>query len=104
MLQIIRTNRSNIRAKRETRRTYTGTRADQKCFKLPRLGGHGEVRASLPNQKLRLHRSIRGSSVDLSLKNSQEKETLARRGKTKNGRGEGDGGSLILFNRAITHS
>jgi len=104
MLQSIRTNRSNIRAKkRKTRRTHTGTRAHQKWFKLPKPGGHGEVRASLPSQKLRLHRSIRGSSVDLSLKNSQEKETLARRGKTKNGRGEGDGGSLILFNRAITH-
>jgi hypothetical protein len=42
-----------------------------------------------------------GGLVDLSHKHLRGGETLKE--KIKNGGGEGDGGSLILFNRAITH-
>jgi hypothetical protein len=41
--------------------------------------------------------------VDLSRKNSKERGKLGRK-KGKNERGEGDGGSLILFNMAIKQS
>jgi hypothetical protein len=43
-----------------------------------------------------------GGLVDLSL--TQVTRERNSRGENKNERGEGDGGSLILFNRAITHS
>jgi len=42
--------------------------------------------------------------MNLSLSSAKGRRKPSLKGKTKNGRGEGDGGSLILFNRAITHS
>jgi hypothetical protein len=39
---------------------------------------------------------------DLSLKHLRGGETLKRMKQNANGGGEGDGGSLILFNKAIT--
>jgi hypothetical protein len=43
-----------------------------------------------------------GGLVDLSL--TQATRGGNPKGENKNGGGEGDGGFLILFNRAITHS
>jgi hypothetical protein len=41
--------------------------------------------------------------VDLSHKNPKGRGKLRKKGREKE-RGEGDRGSIILFNRAITHS
>jgi hypothetical protein len=64
-------------------------------------GGHGVVRATIPAVISRVLTQFY-QIVDLS-----HISTLRRgnhKGENENGGGKGDGGSLILFNRAITQS
>jgi hypothetical protein len=61
---------------------------------------HGGFETSLP-QRFMVHTLI-GVLVDLSL--TQAPRGRNPKGENENGGGKGDGGSLILFNRAITQS
>jgi hypothetical protein len=61
--------------------------------------GHEVVRATIPIANLEfLHKSPNlWTSLSRTLRGEKTRE-----GRKENERGEGDGGSLILFNRAIT--
>jgi hypothetical protein len=67
-------------------------------------GGHEVVRATIPVANSRVLTQF-SQTVDLSLTTTYgEGKTLTRMKENANGGGERDGGSLILFNRAITQS
>jgi hypothetical protein len=64
------------------------------------LGGHEVVRATIPAAKSWfLHKSL---NLWTSLTRTLRRGGKLRKGERENERGEGDGGSLILFNRVIT--
>jgi hypothetical protein len=66
-------------------------------------GGHEVVRATIPTTISRVLTQF-SQIVDHSHKHLRGGENLTRMKKMQNGGGEGDGGSLIIFNRAITQS
>jgi hypothetical protein len=67
-------------------------------IQIPNTGGHEVVRATIPSK---IHGSYTNRLISGPLSQAPRGgETLKE--KMKNGGGEGDGGSLILFNRAIT--
>jgi hypothetical protein len=94
--------RIEARTKEERGRTWRTKRESQEAHHKSNPGGHEVVRATIPTAKSWVLIQI-SQFVDPSHKNPKGRGKLGRK-KGKNKRGEGDGGSLILFNRAITQS
>jgi hypothetical protein len=70
----------------------------------PNLGGHKEDSGPSFSLEILVLTQIIRISGSLSHKQLRGGKTLTRMKENANRGGEGDGGSLILFNRAITQS
>jgi hypothetical protein len=91
----------NERGKEKNAKNISRT---QRMILPPNLGGHKKDSGPPFSLEILVLTQITRISGPLSHKHLRGGKTLTRIKENTNGGGEGDGGSLILFNRAITQS